>query len=36
MAIAKQWLGKHVPVATNTNTTKEELLDIVFSMQSMS
>jgi hypothetical protein len=25
MAIARQWLGKHAPVATNTNTTTDEL-----------
>jgi hypothetical protein len=25
IAIARQWLGKHVPVAKNTNATTEEL-----------
>jgi hypothetical protein len=31
--VARQWLGKHVPTATNTYATKEELLDVVFFMQ---
>jgi hypothetical protein len=25
---AKQWLTEHVPVAINTNTTAEELLEV--------
>jgi hypothetical protein len=33
MIIARQWFGKHVPVAMNIHTT--ELLEVVFSMQSM-
>jgi hypothetical protein len=36
MAIARQWLDKHVPAVTNTYATIEELLDAVFSMQSVS
>jgi hypothetical protein len=28
--IARQWLGKHVPMAMNTQETIEELLDGVF------
>jgi hypothetical protein len=35
MAIAGQRLKKHAPVATDMHTTMEELLDTVFSMQSM-
>jgi hypothetical protein len=31
MAVASQWLDKHVPMTTNTHTI-EELLDTVFSM----
>jgi hypothetical protein len=27
-AVAKQWLGKHVPAATNTHATIEELLEV--------
>jgi hypothetical protein len=34
--VARQWHGKLVPVALNTHTAIEELLDIVFSMWSMS
>jgi hypothetical protein len=30
MAIAKEWLGKHVSMATNTHATIEELLEAVF------
>jgi hypothetical protein len=33
MAGARQWHSKHVPVATNTHSTTEELYDVVFSMQ---
>jgi hypothetical protein len=32
MAVASQWLGKYVPMTTNTRTTIEELLDTVFSV----
>jgi hypothetical protein len=32
-AVARKRLGKHVPAATNTRTTIEELLEAVFSMQ---
>jgi hypothetical protein len=35
-AVAKQRLGKHVPAATNTHTTIEEVLDAVFSVRSVS
>jgi hypothetical protein len=35
MEVAKQWLNKHVPAATNTHATTE-LLDVLFSMQSVS
>jgi hypothetical protein len=35
MAVAMERLGKHVPAATNTHATIEELLKTVFSMQSM-
>jgi hypothetical protein len=31
-AVARQWLGKHVPAATNTHETLEEVLEAVFSM----
>jgi hypothetical protein len=31
-----QWLGKHVPAATNTHAAIEELLDAPFSMRSVS
>jgi hypothetical protein len=34
--VARQRLGKHVPAATNTRATTEELLDALFSMRSMS
>jgi hypothetical protein len=34
--VVRQRLGKHVPTATNTHATTEELLDAVFSMSSMS
>jgi hypothetical protein len=34
-SIARQWLGKHIPAATNMHTT-EELLEALFSMLSMS
>jgi hypothetical protein len=33
--IAKQWLRENITMATNTHTTVEELLDTLFSMQSM-
>jgi hypothetical protein len=32
-AVARQWLGKHAPAATNIHATTEELLDAVFSMR---
>jgi hypothetical protein len=32
-AVARQWLGKHVPVAMNTYVTTKEELDAVFSMR---
>jgi hypothetical protein len=35
MVIARQWLSKHVPAAMHTQATIEELLDVVFSVQSM-
>jgi hypothetical protein len=35
MAVARQWLGKHVPAARNTHSTIDELLDAVFPMQSV-
>jgi hypothetical protein len=31
-SVAKQWLGKHVPLATNMYATIEELLDVAFCM----
>jgi hypothetical protein len=34
-AVAMQRLGKHVPAATNTHATTQELLDSVFSMRSV-
>lgn len=34
MITARQWFGKHVPVALNIHTT-EKLLEVVFSMQSI-
>jgi hypothetical protein len=33
-SIARQRLGKYVPVATNTQATIEELLEMVFSVAS--
>jgi hypothetical protein len=33
---AREWISKNVPEATNTHTTKEELLDTVFSTQYVS
>jgi hypothetical protein len=33
--IARQWLGKNVTTAMNTQTTTEGLLDTSFSMQSV-
>jgi hypothetical protein len=35
MAVARQWHSKHFSVAPNTHTTVKELLDMVFSVQSM-
>jgi hypothetical protein len=35
VAIAKQWHGKHVSTAVNQHATIEELLEAVFSMQSV-
>jgi hypothetical protein len=35
MSIARQRLGKQVSVATDTQTTREELLETVFSIRSM-
>jgi hypothetical protein len=35
MAVAMQWLGKHIPMVMNTHATIEELLDAVFSMLSV-
>jgi hypothetical protein len=32
---ARQWLSKRIPMAMNTGAMKEEVLDAVFSMQSM-
>jgi hypothetical protein len=34
--IARQLMGKHVPAATNTQATVEELLGASFSMRDMS
>jgi hypothetical protein len=34
--VAKQRLGRNVTVVTNTHATIEELLDVLFSMLSMS
>jgi hypothetical protein len=34
-SIARQQLGKHVPVASKVHTIIEELLEDVFSMQSI-
>jgi hypothetical protein len=33
--IARQWLGKHVPMVTNMQATIEVLLETIFSIQSM-
>jgi hypothetical protein len=33
MAVARQWLSKHIPMATDTHATTEELLGVVFSTQ---
>jgi hypothetical protein len=35
MAVAREWVGKHISAATDTHTTIEELLEDMFSMQSM-
>jgi hypothetical protein len=35
MAIVRQWLCKHIPVAVNTHATIEELLYAMSSVQSM-
>jgi hypothetical protein len=35
MAIARQQLSKHITVAMNMHSTIEELLEAVFSMQSV-
>jgi hypothetical protein len=35
MAVARERLGKHVPAATGTHATIEELLETAFSMQSV-
>jgi hypothetical protein len=34
--VARQQLGKHMPAARNTNATTEELLNVVYSMWSVS
>jgi hypothetical protein len=34
-AIARQQLGKHTPGATDIHVTREEILEVVFSVQSM-
>jgi hypothetical protein len=34
--VARQQLGKHVPLVSNTHATEKELLDAVFSVRSMS
>jgi hypothetical protein len=34
--VAGQWLGKHVPTATNSYTAIEELLNMSFSVWSVS
>jgi hypothetical protein len=34
-AIARQWRGKHVSTATNKHASTEELLEVVFSAQSV-
>jgi hypothetical protein len=33
-SVAREWLGKHIPVATSTHATVKELLEAMFSMQS--
>jgi hypothetical protein len=33
MAIARQWLSKHAPMATNTNATTKELMEAVLHEQ---
>jgi hypothetical protein len=35
MSVARQRFGKHIPVTVTINTTIEELLEAVFSKQSM-
>jgi hypothetical protein len=35
MAVARQWLDKHVSAATDMHATIEELLETMFSMQSI-
>jgi hypothetical protein len=35
VAIAGHWLGKHIPMATDTDAAVEELLKAVFSVWSM-
>lgn len=35
LIVARQWLSKHIPVATNTHTIIEELLAALFSMPSV-
>jgi hypothetical protein len=35
-SVISLWLGKHIPAAINTHATREELLDALFSMQSVS
>jgi hypothetical protein len=34
-AVARLWLGKHIPAATDEYTTIEELLGVAFSTWSM-
>jgi hypothetical protein len=31
-ALARQWPGKHIPMAMNTHATVKELLEALFSM----
>jgi hypothetical protein len=33
--VARQWYGKHVPLAANTHVKRKELLDAYFSMWSV-
>jgi hypothetical protein len=33
--VSRQWIGKHIPAATNMNTTIQLLLEMVFSTWSM-